>query len=622
MSEAGTTISALAAEFSGGARKQALDKALGRKAPTRAFGLAGSSPAMMLAGMKRRKSPVLVVGDSLDDAGYLYHDLTRILGEEAVLMFPSDYKRSIKYGQIDPPSQILRTEALNHWHTDPGLRFVVSYPEALAEQVASREEIDTHTLRLTKGKTTSLTDTIRWLRENGFKEEDYVYEPGNFAARGSILDVYGYSNELPFRIDFFGDEIDTIRTFNIETQLSEQKLDEVAITSGIAARKSGQSLLEFVAPDTLIAVRDADYTLSRIAAVAAEGFSESALMAEEGDADAMSRIVDPEEFARQFATFPSLRFTAAAIPPEAPDNSIDFNCSPQAIYHKNFDLISESFKQLLAEGYTLYILSESPNQIERLKAIFADRGDNISFTPVISTLHEGFVDHVKKICVFTDHQIFDRFHKYNLKSDRARSGKLALSLKELSAIEPGDFIVHVDHGVGKFAGLLRTEVNGRRQEMIKLVYANNDVIFVSIHALHKLAKYRGKEGVPPKINKLGTGAWNRVKERTKEKLKDIARDLIKLYAARRDEKGHSFAPDSYMQQELEASFIYEDTPDQLTATKAVKADMESDRPMDRLICGDVGFGKTEIAIRAASKAAADGKQTAGLVPTTVLAYQH
>lgn len=622
MSDKGITISALATEFSSGARKQALDKALSRKKPTRAYGLAGSSPAMMLAGMKRKKSPVLVIGDSLDDAGYLYHDLTRIMGDQAVLMFPSAYKRSIKYGQIDPPSQILRTETLNHWHTDDALRFVVTYPEALAEQVASREEIDSHTLRLTKGRITSLTDTIRWLRDNGFKEEDYVYEPGSFAARGSILDVYGYSNELPFRIDFFGDEIDTIRTFNIETQLSEQKLEEIAITSGIAARKSGQSLLEFIDSDTLIAVRDADYTISRITAVATEGFSESAIMAKEGDADAMSRLVDPEEFARQFATFPSLRFTSASIPPEAPNNSIDYNCSPQAIYHKNFDLISESFKQLLADGYTLYILSESPSQIERLKTIFADRSDNIRFTPVISTLHEGFVDHVKKICVFTDHQIFDRFHKYNLKSDRARSGKLALSLKELSAIEPGDFIVHVDHGVGKFAGLLRTEVNGRRQEMIKLVYANNDVIFVSIHALHKLAKYRGKEGVPPKINKLGTGAWNRVKERTKEKLKDIARDLIKLYAARRDEKGHSFSPDSYMQQELEASFIYEDTPDQLTATKAVKADMESDRPMDRLICGDVGFGKTEIAIRAAFKAAADGKQTAVLVPTTVLAYQH
>ncbi len=300
----------------------------------------------------------------------------------------------------------------------------------------------------------------------------------------------------------------------------------------------------------------------------------------------------------------------------------DFQCTPQGLYHKNFDLISDSFRQLLADGYTLYILSDSEKQVARLKAIFAERGDDIPFTPVLSTLHEGFVDHATRRCVFTDHQIFDRFHKYTLKGERARSGKLALSLKELSAIETGDYIVHVDHGVGKFGGLLRTQVNGSTQEMIKLVYKNNDCIFVSIHALHKLAKYRGKEGVEPTINKLGSGAWNRLKEKTKSKLKDIARDLIKLYAARKEERGFSFSPDSYLQHELEASFIYEDTPDQSTATAAVKKDMESPRPMDRLICGDVGFGKTEIAVRAAFKAATDGKQVAVLVPTTVLAYQH
>ena len=398
----------------------------------------------------------------------------------------------------------------------------------------------------------------------------------------------------------------------------------MAITSGVASQSSGESLLEYVDPKTLFVVRDASYTVERIKAIASEELSQSALMAGEADTDtnAMKQVVDADAFATRFATFRQLRFTAAAQPDPEAKASIDFKCSPQVIYHKNFELISESFTKFLSDGYKIYILSDSEKQIERLKVIFADRDDKIDFSPVISTLHEGFTDHSLKICVFTDHQIFDRFHKYTLKSDRARSGKLALSLKELSAIEPGDFIVHVDHGVGKFAGLLRTNVNGKTQEMIKLVYANDDIIFVSIHALHKLAKYRGKEGVPPKINKLGSGAWNRMKERTKSKLKDIARDLIKLYAARKEEKGHAFAPDSYLQQELEASFIYEDTPDQLTATKAVKADMESEKPMDRLICGDVGFGKTEIAIRAAFKAAADGKQTAVLVPTTVLAYQH
>ena len=617
------TLSELSADFLTQARGKAIRAALSRagKKPVNVCNLAGSSPSVLLASLPADKIPVMVVGDSLDDAGYLYHDLTRILGEEAVAMLPSAYKRDIKYGQIDPPSEILRTEALGRWHSDPALRFVVTYPEAMAEQVASAEAIESHTLHLDTSKVTDLTETVKWLRTNGFTEVDYVYEPGQFALRGSILDIFGYSHELPYRLDFFGDEIDSLRTFNVETQLSEQRLDQVSITSDVASSAKGISLLDFIDPQTLIAVRDADYTLGRIAAIASETFSESAMIADEGDRKAMDRVVDAERFAERFPAFRQLRFSAAGMPREA-DAAIDFQCSPQALYHKNFDLIADSFKHFLADGYTIFILSDSEKQIERLRTIFEDRRDDIVFTPVDATLHEGFVDHVTRRCVFTDHQIFDRFHKYNLKSDRARSGKVALSLKELSAIEPGDYIVHVDHGVGKFAGLYRTNVAGRTQEMIKLTYANDDIIFVSIHSLHKLAKYRGKEGVPPKINKLGTGAWNRVKERTKSKLKDIARDLIRLYADRKNQKGFQFSPDSYMQHELEASFIYEDTPDQLTATKAVKADMESDRPMDRLICGDVGFGKTEIAVRAAFKAAVDGKQTAVLVPTTVLAYQH
>ena len=604
-------------------RRKAIDKLLGGKSLcTSAYAMAGSAPALLFAGMTPRQSPTLIIGDSLDDAGYLYHDLSRILGEEAVLMFPSGYKRDIKYGQIDAPSQILRTEVLNNWHTNPLLRYVITYPDAIAERVASKETIARHTLRLKQGDTVDPVDTINWLRDNGFIEVDYVYEPGHFALRGSILDIFGYSNELPYRIDFFGDEIDSMRTFNIETQLSQQRLDDISITSNVAQHSHGDSLLNFIGDDTLIAVRDAQYTLSRIREIAGETFSESSLIANEGDRNAMNQVVDADEFTARFSQFRQLRFSAAAQPDSDAKASIDLCCSPQGIYHKNFDLISEDFKKMLAEGYTLYILSDSEKQIERLKVIFEDRGDDISFTPILSTMHEGFVDHSTKSCFFTDHQIFDRFHKYTLKSDRARSGKLALSLKELSSIEVGDFIVHIDHGVGRFAGLLRTNVNGRIQEMIKLTYQNDDIIFVSIHSLHKLSKYRGKEGVPPKINKLGTGAWNRIKEKTKSKLKDIARDLIKLYAARKNETGYSFSPDGYMQQELEASFIYEDTPDQLTTTAAVKADMESSRPMDRLICGDVGFGKTEIAIRAAFKAATDGKQTAVLVPTTVLAYQH
>lgn len=605
-------------------RREAVESAVNDNSCRRIslYGLAGSSAPMLMSALPSRGRPMLVIGDSLDDAGYLYHDLSRVLGESAVLMFPSGYKRSIKYGQVDPPSQIMRTEVLNHWFDDPSLRYVVTYPEALAEHVATRDTIEAHTLQLAVGSTVDLAETEKWLRENGFQEVDYVYDPGHFAVRGSILDIYGYSCEEPFRIDFFGDEIESIRTFNIETQLSESKHDRISITSNVSQQGKGESLLDYIPADTLLWVRDADYTLLRIEAISTETFSDSALIADEGDKDALKHVVEPDRFAESLKNMRQIRFSAAANADADASAAIDFGCTPQGIYHKNFDLISDSLLKFIGDGYTVYILSDSEKQIERLRAIFEDRGDDIKFTPVISTIHEGFVDHVTKACIFTDHQIFDRFHKYNLKSDRSRSGKLALSLKELGQIEVGDYVVHVDHGVGRFGGLIRTEVNGRMQEMIKLVYLNNDILLVSIHSLHKLAKYRGKEGVEPRINRLGSGAWGKMKERTKSKLKDIARDLIKLYAARKDEKGFAYSPDSYLQQELEASFIYEDTPDQLTATQAVKNDMESARPMDRLICGDVGFGKTEIAIRAAFKAATDNKQTAVLVPTTVLAYQH
>ncbi len=614
-------LAELAAGFMTPTRAKAMRSALkGGRVTT--YGLAGSSAAVMLATMPARKEPVLVVGDSLDDAGYLYFDLVRLCGEEAVAMLPSGYKRDIKYGQPDEPNRILRMEALQRIAAG-SLRFVVSYPDALAEQVASKDDISAHTLSLSLGGGADLVATQRWLRENGFREEDYVYEPGQFAVRGSILDIYAYNNELPYRFDFFGDEIDSIREFNVETQLSERRLTEVSVTANVAGGGAGggMSLLGYMAEDSLIAVRNPSWLAERVRAIAAETPAESALIAEEGEADALAHVVDADRFCADFARFGRIELSAAAEVAAA-DATIGFSCSPQGIYHKNFDLIADSFKHFSDEGYKLCILSDNERQFERLRSIFADRGDDIAFTAVEGTLHEGFVDHAARVCVFTDHQIFDRFHKYTLKSDRARSGRMALSLKELGQIEPGDFIVHVDHGVGRFAGLLRTDVGGRTQEMIKLVYANNDIIFVSIHALHKLAKYRGKEGVAPKVNRIGSGAWNRMKERTKSKLKDIARDLIRLYADRKQQRGHAFAPDSYMQHELEASFIYEDTPAPLTATQAVKADMESERPMDRLVCGDVGFGKTEIAIRAAFKAAADGKQTAVLVPTTVLAYQH
>ena len=586
-------------------------------------GLAGSSSSMLFTALPQRDNPYLIVVNDLDEAGYVYNDLCQLTGEDQVLLFPSGYKRDIKYGQVDSPQEILRTEVLKHWDSDSRVRWVVTYPEALAEKVAARESIASSSVTLEVGKEVDLTKVAVKLRELGFEEVDYVYEPGQFSLRGSILDVYSFSNEYPYRIDFFGDEIDSIRTFNVETQLSEERLDSVSVINNMSsqAMTGGVSLLDYVGSDVVLIVRDIDWLKQRVEAIGKETMSRNAVESQDCDSDALLKVVDVPRFMKSLEAMRRLEFYYGESK-NTGDAKLSLHCSPQGIYHKNFDLISHSFTDFLERGYTLYILSDSEKQIQRLRVIFEDRHDDIVFTPVTKTLHEGFVDEDRKMCVFTDHQIFDRFHKYNLKSERARSGKLALSLKELNQIESGDYIVHEDHGIGRFEGLLRTSINGTMQEMIKLSYLNGDVIFVSIHALHKLSKYRGKEGEAPKLSKLGTGKWQRIKSRTKGRLKDIARDLIKLYAQRRQEKGFSFSPDGYLQQELEASFIYEDTPDQLRASQAVKADMERDKPMDRLVCGDVGFGKTEVAIRAAFKAAVDGKQAAVLVPTTVLAFQH
>lgn len=614
--------------FATPARLKAMEKAIADKnlRRIRVDGLAGSAVSTLLASLKLNR-PIVVVADDADGAGYIYHDLTQILGEEKVAILTSAYKRDIRYGRIDAPAQILRTEALEAYAAGR-VGFIVTYPEALAEKVAERKRLEEARITLRSGEKADRKQVVENLRAMGFTQTDYVYEPGQLALRGSILDIYSFSNELPYRIDFFDDEIDSIRTFNVETQLSEQRMQEVSIVAALnkAEAEEGISFLDFIDASTPIFLESAAQTSERIRSICGETISEAVLIAEEGDPDAMKKLVDADSFLSKLLDFKLIEFGVGDTMLQAvgapADARIGFNCSPQALYHKNFPLIAESFTKFLADGYRILILSDSEHQTDRLRDIFADRGDAIDFTPVDRTLHQGFVDADTKVCFFTDHQIFDRFHKYNLRSDRARGGKLALSLKELNQIEPGDYIVHIDHGVGKFAGLMRTAVNGHPQEFIKLIYRNDDIVLVSIHSLHKLSKYRSKDGVPPKINLLGSGAWKRLKERTKKHVKDIARDLIKLYAARREQKGFAFSPDTYMQHELEASFIYEDTPDQLKAVQAVKADMESDKPMDRLICGDVGFGKTEIAIRAAFKAATDGKQVAVLVPTTVLAMQH
>ena len=586
-------------------------------------GLNGSGAAMTIASLffKRRGSYVCVLND-LEEAGYFYHDLVQLTGGDGIYFFPSAYRRAIKYGHVDPANEILRTEVLSTLQ-DPTVPFViVTYPDALAEKVISREVLKENTLKISVGEKLDNMFVSDVLDEYGFEQVDYVYEPGQYAMRGSILDVFSFSYEFPYRIDFFGNEVETIRSFDVETQLSKEKLDSIYIVPEMTkGNRTNSSLLDSLPSETLLASKDLAWVKERIGNIWNE---EPIIGDEESFADIeqlRAKLITGEDFLRAALGFCRLHFGTRVT--GVADATLTFSMEAQPIYHKNFDLVSESFHKYLENGYTLYILSDVEKQATRIRAIFEDRGDNIPFTFVSKTIHEGFADETLRVCLFTDHQLFDRFHKFNLKSDKARSGKLSLSLKELNQFTTGDYIVHIDHGVGQFGGLVRTEVNGKMQEAIRLIYQNNDIIFVSIHSLHKLSKYKGKDsGEPPKLSKLGTGAWEKMKERTKSKVKDIARDLILLYSKRKQEKGFAYSPDSFMQHELEASFIYEDTPDQMKATADVKTDMENDRPMDRLICGDVGFGKTEVAIRAAFKAVSDNKQVAVLVPTTVLAFQH
>lgn len=588
---------------------------------------ASAAPLFISSFLRENKRTFVFILNDLEEAGYFYHDLTQINGEGNILFFPSSYRRAIKYGQKDAANEILRTEVLSRLQKSEPL-CIVTYPDALAEKVVSQEELTDKTLKLNVGEHVDTEFITEVLGSYGFEHVDYVYEPGQYAVRGSIIDVFSFASEYPYRIDFFGDEVDSIRTFDIENQLSKEKKQSISIVPELSqwTIQNGQStisFLEFLSQETILCMKDFLWVRENIQKTYDEALSPQAVAAREAtDNDRLPivRLIDGPEFAMHALKFKRMEF--GNKPTGVPQATLSFDTTSQPIFHKNFDLVSSAFTDYLQQGYTLYICMDSEKQAKRLQDIFEERGDKIAFTPVNKTLHEGFSDNTLRCCFFTDHQIFDRFHKYNLRSDKARSGKVALTLKELSQFEPGDFVVHIDHGVGRFAGLVRIPNGNTTQEVIKLVYQNEDVVFVSIHSLHKISKYKGKEGDTPRLNKLGTGAWEKMKERTKSKIKDIARDLIKLYSQRRQEKGFAYTPDSFLQHELEASFIYEDTPDQLKATQDVKADMESDRPMDRLVCGDVGFGKTEVAVRAAFKAVTDNKQVAVLVPTTVLAYQH
>lgn len=605
-------------------------------------GLVASAPALFFAAFAERcPYPILFILEDADTAGYFHNDL-KALGIEPFLL-PSSYRRAVKYGQRDAGSEILRTEtmaALSAEKTEDKPLYIVTEPSALAERVVSKERLNDQTIRLETGQEVEVVALEKQLRALGFQEVDYVYEPGQFAVRGSILDVYSYCSEYPFRIDFFGDEIDTLRTFEVETQLSLQKRKQVEIVPELAQADHEQltSFLHLLPEETLIVTKDLHYVADRIGKIFDEGFSKSAQTEQmEGKSEveqeairqqmlAETKLIGRGKFLTDALGF--RRIETATSPTHTAEAVITCETTPQPLFHKNFDLLLQTLRDDAAGGKRVFILADSQMQNDRLREIFASKvsesgGAPVAFTPVDRTLHEGFNDETLGVALYTDHQIFDRFHKYTLRSDKAKQGKMALTMKELREMEPGDFVVHVDFGIGKFAGLVRVPAGESYQEMIRLVYQHGDIADVSIHSLYKISKYRRAEsGEAPRLSILGSGAWNKLKEKTKKRIKDIARDLIKLYAQRRHERGFAFSADNYMQHELEASFLYEDTPDQLKSTQQVKHDMESPRPMDRLVCGDVGFGKTEVAIRAAFKAACDNKQVAVLVPTTVLAFQH
>ena len=611
-------------------------------------GLQGSAAPLFFASLAARSPqllgvPFLFVMSDEEEAAYFYQDLTQVLGDTQVLYFPSSFKRAVKYGQRDSANVVLRTEVLSRLAGGTLPLYVVSSPQALAELVTDRSTLKGHTLEIGVGQSLDVMQVQDTLLRLGFTRVDYVYEPGQYALRGSLLDVYSYSSEYPFRIDFFGDEVDSIRTFDVQDQLSVSRMDHVSIipSSGSADATAMQPFLSFLPEGTLLVTRDPAYVTDTVRQIWTEGFSAQALAVQEaeqgngqattGSSDGLNNdhttplererlLTEPDAFDAQLAQLRVVMLSPSATPQA--DVTLEAHTTAQPIFHKNFDLLFQSFQDYQERDYDIYVLSDNESQTDRLEAIFHDRQSGLHFTPVDHTLHSGFVDDDLHLCCFTDHQIFDRFHRYTLRSDRTRNGRVALTLKELQQFQVGDYVVHIDHGIGRFGGLLRIPNGDTWQEVIKIIYKNDDVVFVSIHSLHKVSKYRGKDGEPPRVSALGTGAWERMKERTKAHIKDIARDLIKLYSRREHEKGFAFSPDSYLQHELEASFLYEDTPDQQKATQEVKADMERAQPMDRLVCGDVGFGKTEIAVRAAFKACADGKQVAVLVPTTILAYQH
>ena len=591
-------------------------------------GLKGSLDAVMVTALHRlnRQTSLFVMHDR-EEAAYFVYDLQNLVPGQEILLFPSSFKKPYQFEETENANILMRAEVLNRINQKSTQgELIVTYPEALTEKVINKRSLRENTLNARVGESVDTEFLVELLQTYDFERTDFVYEAGHFSVRGGIIDVFSYANELPYRIELFGDEIESIRTFDPVSQLSVDPVEQISIIPNVQTRllkEERQSLLDFVPPDTKLFFKDYQQTLD----VLEKSFDKASqnfesLMKQSGDTQV---VMSPEalfethtDFATRLQDFSLVEFGNRFY--LKPDHEQNWEAEPQPSFNKNFELIVKSLEDNQEKGYTNLIVAESAKQIERLRTIFEEIDPYLKYQDLNISMREGFVDKILNIACYTDHQLFDRFHKYRSKSKYSKSK--ALTLKELRSLQPGDFVTHVDHGIGKFAGLEKVENNGRHQEAMRLIYRDDDLVYVSIHSLHKISKYSGKEGIPPQISKLGSQDWENKKKRVRKKVKDIAKDLIELYAKRKQAPGFAYQADGYLQAELESSFIYEDTPDQANATTDVKLDMEQAHPMDRLVCGDVGFGKTEIAIRAAFKAVNEGRQVAVLVPTTILAMQH
>ena len=593
--------------------------------------LVGSSLSFVISEtFKKVEKPTILIFNDKEEAAYYLNDLEQLIGEKNVLFYPESYRRPYQIDETDNANVLLRSEVLNRINSRKKPALIVTYPDAIFEKVVTKRELERNTLKISIGENVSLDFVNEMLFEYHFNRVDFVTEPGEFSVRGGIIDVFSFSNDEPYRIEFFGDEVDSIRSFDVETQLSKEKLNKVSIMPNVENKKlqeKRESFLKYVSSKTVVFAKNIDFLtgrLDKLFSKAEEAFKE--LSKELNHSQPNDLFCNGSFIKKQLQDFTVGVFDAKHHSEFVSEyhnkilKQVQYDTKPQPSFNKQFNLLIENLNQHHEDGFTNYIFCANDKQAQRFEDIFNDAEKEVHYQTIVFPLHQGFIDIDEKIVCYTDHQIFERYHKFRLKNGYAK--KQSITLKELNNLEIGDYVTHIDHGIGKFGGLQKIDVEGKKQEAIKLIYGDRDILYVSIHSLHKVSKFNGKDGRAPKIYKLGSGAWKKIKQKTKKRVKEIAYDLIQLYAKRKMQKGHAFGPDTHMQHELEASFIFEDTPDQFTATQDVKADMEKEQPMDRLVCGDVGFGKTEVAMRAAFKAVDNGKQVAILVPTTILAFQH